>query len=51
MNHYVRGAVSGLGVINVCAGLIDLAAIMIRRDGARGREGVGVRPADVGADS
>lgn len=31
-NHYVRGAVSGLGVINVFAGLAELASlIMVNR--------------------
>lgn len=30
-NHFVRGAISGLGVINLYAGLADLAAIMAAR--------------------
>jgi hypothetical protein len=27
-NHFVRGAVSGLGVVNLLAGLADLAALV-----------------------
>lgn len=30
-SDWVRGAVSGLGVINLCAGLIELAGFFIRR--------------------
>ncbi|MBI4478200.1 MAG: hypothetical protein HY654_13585 [Acidobacteria bacterium] len=30
-NNFVRGAISGLGVINLYAGLADLAAIMTAR--------------------
>ncbi len=34
MNNFVRGAVSGLGVINVMAGVIELlSAIVARRSG------------------
>ena len=27
-NNYVRGAVTGLGVVNLCAGLADLAVLL-----------------------
>ncbi len=27
-NFYVRGAVSGIGVITVCAGVVDLGALL-----------------------
>jgi hypothetical protein len=30
-NNYVRGAVSGLGLVNLCAGLADLALIFVAR--------------------
>ncbi|MBI2835306.1 MAG: hypothetical protein HYX76_12855 [Acidobacteria bacterium] len=30
-NHFVRGAVSGLGVVNICVGFVDLATLMRRR--------------------
>ncbi len=32
-SSYVRGAVTGIGVVNLCAGFIDLAALF-----GRGRE-------------
>ncbi len=32
-SSYVRGAVTGMGVVNLCAGLIDLAAIFSRGPG------------------
>ena len=28
-NNFVRGAVSGIGVVNVCAGLIELGALLL----------------------
>ena len=31
-NDYVRGAVSGIGLINLCAGILELAAIFTLRD-------------------
>ena len=31
INNYVRGAVSGLGVVNLCAGFADLALIFVTR--------------------
>jgi hypothetical protein len=30
-NNFVRGAVSGLGVVNLCAGLADLALMFLAR--------------------
>jgi hypothetical protein len=30
-NYYVRGAVSGLGVVNVCAGLAELSGLFSLR--------------------
>ena len=30
-NNFVRGAVTGLGVINVCAAVADLVAMFMRR--------------------
>jgi len=30
-NNYVRGAVSGLGFVNLCAGFADLALIFVAR--------------------
>jgi hypothetical protein len=30
-NNYVRGAVSGLGVINVAAGIVELFSLLIAR--------------------
>jgi len=30
-NNFVRGAVSGLGVINLAAGLVELVAILLAR--------------------
>lgn len=30
-NHFVRGAVSGLGIINIYTGFVDLAALMSAR--------------------
>lgn len=33
-NNYVRGAVSGLGLVNIWLGLAELAAIVARRDEA-----------------
>jgi hypothetical protein len=31
-NHFVRGGISGLGIVNLCAGLIDLGALLsVRR--------------------
>jgi hypothetical protein len=34
-NNYVRGAVSGLGVINVAAGIVELFSILVSRQGDR----------------
>lgn len=31
-NNYVRGAVSGLGLVNVCAGLTELISLLMARD-------------------
>jgi hypothetical protein len=31
-NNFIRGAVSGLGVINVCAGLVELVSMLLSRD-------------------
>ena len=30
-NNYVRGAVSGLGVINIAAGVVDLFSLLVSR--------------------
>jgi len=39
-NNYVRGAVSGLGLVNIWIGLAELGAIIVRRGDAvtHGRE-------------
>jgi hypothetical protein len=34
-NNYVRGAVSGLGVINVIAGLVELGSMVLARSSDR----------------
>jgi hypothetical protein len=31
-NNFVRGAVSGLGVVNLCAGFADLAVLFAARE-------------------
>jgi hypothetical protein len=36
-NNFVRGAVSGLGVVNVCAGLTELFAAVLARRGSFSR--------------
>lgn len=37
-NEFVRGAISGLGALNIAAGLLEVAAAWAaRRDGDRGR--------------
>ncbi len=43
-NNFVRGAISGLGVITVWAGFIELSSLMMRR-GHAGRR-VAVAPLD-----
>lgn len=30
-NNFVRGGISGLGIVNLCAGLIDLGALLSMR--------------------
>lgn len=42
-NHYVRGAISGLGLVNIALGLAELARIIAARRpaGAFGNEGAG----------
>jgi hypothetical protein len=30
-NNFVRGAVTGLGIVNVCAGFVDLARVFAAR--------------------
>jgi hypothetical protein len=32
MNNFVRGAVSGLGIVNLCAGFADLAVLFAARE-------------------
>jgi hypothetical protein len=34
-NNFVRGAVSGLGVLNVVGGLLELLALIVRRESER----------------
>ena len=34
-NNFVRGAVSGLGLINISAGLVELASIVLERSADR----------------
>lgn len=34
-NNFVRGAVSGLGLLNVAAGLVELASILLSRYAGR----------------
>jgi hypothetical protein len=38
-NDFVRGAVSGLGVVNVCAGLTELVSAVLARRGPFSRFG------------
>lgn len=33
-NHFVRGAVSGLGIVNLFAGIAELAPVFVIRSGA-----------------
>ena len=35
-NNYIRGAVSGLGVINIAAGIVELVSILVSRHVERG---------------
>lgn len=37
-NNYVRGAVSGLGVVNVAAGVADLFSLLMSRHGGSAAE-------------
>jgi hypothetical protein len=34
MNHFMRGAVTGLGVLNIIAGFVELAPVFAVRDSA-----------------
>jgi hypothetical protein len=34
-NNYVRGAVSGLGLINIAAGVVELFSLLVSRHGER----------------
>lgn len=42
-NNFVRGAISGLGVVNVVAGLTELGAVVMARFDARGMANPSVR--------
>lgn len=44
-NNYVRGAVSGLGLVNVCAGLMELISLLMARDLTGGPSSVFPSPA------
>ncbi len=44
-NNFVRGAVSGVGLINVCAGFVELAALLARLTGGGKAAMRGGRPA------
>jgi hypothetical protein len=44
-NPFVRGAASGVGVINVCAGLVELTALLVRITGGGKAAMTGSRPA------
>ena len=40
-NNFVRGGISGLGIVNLCVGLVDLAALIsMRRVGSAPRSPV-----------
>jgi hypothetical protein len=43
-NHFVRGAVSGLGVVNVWAGFAELAGLMIGRTSSPPAASAGAQP-------
>ncbi len=47
-NHFVRGAVSGLGVVNVGAGILELVSLFLSR-GSRD-SGLGVTPSQTARD-
>jgi hypothetical protein len=36
INHFVRGAVSGLGVVNVAAGILELFSLFVARGSSDG---------------
>ena len=46
-NNFVRGAVSGLGLINVLVGLSDLVSIVLARTGDRP---VSIKPSQLAED-
>jgi hypothetical protein len=48
INHFVRGAVSGLGVVNVGAGILELISLFMSR-GSHDR-GLGVTPSRTAGD-
>ena len=45
-NAFVRGAVSGLGAVNIVAGFADLVAVLALRDPARARRSRTDRPTE-----
>jgi len=42
-NNYVRGAVSGLGVINIAAGIVELFSLLVSRQ-VEGRPASSISP-------
>ena len=42
MNNYVRGAISGIGFVNVAAGIADIVSLFTRRD--HPADGLGPHP-------
>jgi hypothetical protein len=48
-NNYVRGAVSGLGVINVAAGIVELFSLLVSRQ-VEGRPASSISPSHATED-
>ena len=45
-NNFVRGAVSGLGLVNICAAVADLIGMLMNRKGASPLSIVSSQPAE-----
>jgi hypothetical protein len=48
-NNYVRGAVSGLGVINIAAGIVELFSLLVSRQ-VEGRPASSISPSHATED-
>jgi len=45
-NNFVRGAVTGLGLVNICAAVADLVGMLMNRKGASALSIVSSQPAE-----